>query len=292
LKHNHDSLNIGEAIQLGRKRVSAGSDTPWLDLQVLIAHITGQPRAWVLAHPESPLTAQQAADLSSALKQLEEGIPLPYVLGAWEFFGQSFLVNPSVLIPRPETEILVETAIQWLLAQPGKRLAADTGTGSGCIAISLAIQVPDLQVTATDISIQALEIARTNATRHLVASQVTCLQGDLLEPFERVPTSLPVQFDLMVANLPYIPSETLKTLAVFEREPQLALDGGKDGLDVLRRYLAQAPKFLAPEGLILMEIEANQGESALELAQAHFPGSAISLHSDLGGHDRLLQIQS
>ena len=147
-------------------------------------------------------------------------------------------------------------------------------------------------MTTTDISIQALEIARTNATRHLVASQVTCLQGDLLEPFERVPTSLPVQFDLMVANLPYIPSETLKTLAVFEREPQLALDGGKDGLDVLRRYLAQAPQFLAPEGLILMEIEANQGESALELAQAHFPGSAISLHSDLGGHDRLLQIQS
>lgn len=292
MNHEHGALSIGEAMQWGREAISSGSDTPWLDLQVLLANITSQPRAWVLAHPEALLYAEQAARLSAALEQLAEGVPLPYVVGAWEFFGLSFRVDPAVLIPRPETEILVERAIQWLQARPGKPKVVDTGTGSGCIAISLAVNVAGLQVIATDISTQALEVAQANATHHQVASQVTFLQGDLLAPVETCPASPPVQFDLMVANLPYIPSETLKNLPIYRREPTLALDGGEDGLDLVRRYLARTPHLLKPKGLILMEIEAGQGKSAIELAQAHFAGAEISLYPDFGGRDRLLQIQS
>lgn len=292
MNHEHGALSLAEAMHWGRETVSSNSDTPWLDLQVLLAAITGKPRAWVLAHPEALLTSQQAARLSAAFKQLEDGMPLPYVLGEWEFFGFTFLVNPAVLIPRPETELLVEKALYWLQSRPPKRLAADTGTGSGCIAISLALQVHGLQVIATDVSIQALDLAQANAARHQVTNQVTFLQGDLLAPLETSHDSPLNQFDLMVANLPYIPSKTLKTLQVFGREPTLALDGGENGLDLVRRYLTRAPYFLSPGGLILMEIEASQGKTAIELAQAHFPGAAISLQPDLGGHDRLLQIQT
>ncbi len=279
-------------MKLGQELLSPFSDTPWLDIQVLLAHITGLSRTRMLAHPEIPLTSQQAKRLARAFKQLKEGVPLPYVVGEWEFFGQPFLINPSVLIPRPETEILVEKALHWLQAHPEKRLAADTGTGSGCIAISLAVNIPGLQVIATDISSQALKLAQTNAIRHRVTSQVTFTLGDLLEPLKALSSSPVARFDLMVANLPYIPSGTLKTLQVFEREPTQALDGGEDGLDLIRRYLANAPHFLAPGGLILLEIEASQGKSAIKLSQAHFPKAMIRLHPDLGGHDRLLQIQT
>ncbi len=258
-------------MKLGQELLSPFSDTPWLDIQVLLAHITGLSRTRMLAHPEIPLTSQQAKRLARAFKQLKEGVPLPYVVGEWEFFGQPFLINPSVLIPRPETEILVEKALHWLQAHPEKRLAADTGTGSGCIAISLAVNIPGLQVIATDISTQALKLAQANAIRHRVTSQVTFTPGDLLEPLKALSSSPVARFDLMVANLPYIPSGTLKTLQVFEREPTQALDGGEDGLDLIRRYLANAPHFLAPGGLILLEIEASQGKSAIKLSQAHFP---------------------
>ncbi|RME87431.1 MAG: peptide chain release factor N(5)-glutamine methyltransferase, partial [Anaerolineae bacterium] len=244
-------------------RLNPHSETPALDAQVLLAHVTGKPRAWVLAHPDVPLTPEQERALKAALSRIERGEPLPYVLGHWEFYGLDFLVTPDVLIPRPETELLVEHAIEWLTAHPERRLAADVGTGSGCIAIALAVHVPDLSVIATDISAAALEVARRNARRLDVGERIRFICCDLLpEPSEPL--------DLLCANLPYIPSATLRDLDVYRREPTLALDGGPDGLDLIRRLLTIAPRYLSPGGLILLEIEASQGVQALALAYDAF----------------------
>lgn len=265
------------------------SDTPLLDAQVLLAHILNKPRAWLLAHPEVRLTAEQQQAYRQDLARLAAGEPLPYLIGHWEFFGLDFLVSPQVLIPRPETELLVEKALAWLERHPERRLAADVGAGSGCIAISLAVHQPDLQLVATDCSPEALQIARQNAGRHGVSERICFQLADLLHL--QAPANLPAGFDLIAANLPYIPSQTLRELAVYGREPSLALDGGPDGLDLIRRLLAQAPALLTPGGLMLLEIEYRQGDPARALAEASFPNARVSVDRDLAGQERLLVIE-
>jgi release factor glutamine methyltransferase len=257
--------------------------TPRLDVQVLLSHITRKSRAWILAHPEYKLSTDQQNRLSEAILQLEDGIPLPYILGHWEFYKLDFEISPVVLIPRPETELLVETAIHWLRNHPNSRSVADIGTGSGCIAISLAVNIPEIHITAVDISEAALAIARANASTHNVADRITFVEADLLNL--RQPP-----FDVIVANLPYIPTRTLQQLDIFGREPITALDGGLDGLNLIRKLIQDAPKYLTSGGLLLIEIEANQGKNALKLAQEYFQDSEIALHPDLAGYDRLLQI--
>ena len=286
-------MKIADAILQGKGASEKYSDTPNLDSQVLIAHITGQPRSWILAHPEEVFPLELEVRFSGAINQIKAGVPLPYVLGEWEFYNHTFELTPDVLIPRPETELLVELAEEWLVTHPESRQTADIGTGSGCIAISLAVQVPDLQVVATDISEAALDVAQANAARYKVNDRVSFVRANLLEPVDPSSTQIPTGgFDLITANLPYIPTEDLYELDVYKREPQLALDGGMVGLDLIRRLLETIPPVLKPKGLILLEIEANQGENAIELTRVHFPTAEISLHSDLGGNDRLLSIQT
>src|SRR5512139_1023020 len=161
-------------------RLAVISDTPALDASVLIAHILHKPRTWVVAHPELNLTTKQHKELDDSLARLESGESFPYVLGHWEFFGLEFDLTPDVLIPRPETELLVEKAIAWLQQSPVRRTVADIGTGSGVIAISIAVNVPDARVLATDISLPALKVARRNAKKFNVADRVDFLQCDLL----------------------------------------------------------------------------------------------------------------
>ncbi len=276
---------LGSLLPELRRRLSPSSDSAGLDAQVLLAHLTGQPRAWVLAHPEAILTPGQNQALESALSRLESGEPLPYVLGSWEFFGMRFALTPDVLIPRPETELLVETALDWLRANPSRRRIADVGTGSGCIAISLAAALPDLQITATDISPEALNVARLNVQTFNVQTQITLIQADLLN-FPAEP------FDLICANLPYISSDTLPTLAVFGREPASALDGGPDGLNLIRRLLREAPAKLSPGGMLLLEIGASQGDAVRALAQANFPNYEGKIKKDIPGHDRIVVVKS
>jgi len=259
------------------------SETPALDAQVLLAHVLKRPRSWVSAHPEAPLGEAHSRTLRSLLVRLEAGQPLPYLLGTWEFFGLEFEVAPEVLIPRPETELLVEAALGWLREHPDRRRAADIGTGSGCIAIALAFHITDLSILATDISASALQVARRNAVRHHVQDRVECLCTDLIPVDEH-------GFDLIVANLPYIPSRTLQGLPLYGREPSLALDGGADGLDLIRRLLAAVPDRLDPGGMLLLEIEASQGPAVLSLAYDAFGDAQIHLHQDLAGHDRLLEV--
>jgi release factor glutamine methyltransferase len=283
---------IGERFVFIRQLLAPVSETASLDVQVLLAHILQKPRAWVLAHPEALLTLQQERVLDQAVQRLQAGEPLPYVLGEWEFYGLPFIVTPAVLIPRPETELLVDYAIQWLERRPEllrcltARLAVlDVGTGSGCIAVALAARLPGLKIAATDLSPSALEVARRNTSRHQVAAQICLLQSDLLSAFSPQPT-----FHLICANLPYIPQETLPNLPVYSREPALALDGGSGGLTLLRQLLHQAVSCLAPGGLLLLEIEASQGQVVPALARQVFSSAAVDLHRDLAGCDRLVSI--
>jgi protein-(glutamine-N5) methyltransferase, release factor-specific len=270
-------------------RLTPISDTPALAASVLIAHIINKPRTWVMAHPELALTAEQEKELDDSLARLEHGESFPYVLGHWEFFGLDFELTRDVLIPRPETELLVEKAIAWLQKSPVKRRVADVGTGSGSIAVSLAVNIPDAYVLATDISHNALEVAQQNAIKFNVINQIDFVQCDLL-PSQIESMSAELHFDLICANLPYIPTATLYKLSIFGREPRLALDGGADGLDIIRRLLNIAPEWLAPNGMILLEIESTRGIQALNLARNLFSEASIHLHQDLAGQDRLLEI--
>ena len=278
-------MKLGGVLQDSVARIK--SDWPELDAQLILAHALDKPRTWILAHPDTPLTAAQLDSVQQAVSRLEAGEPLPYVIGRWEFFGLDFDVTPDALIPRPETELLVERALAWLQSTQA-RSVADIGTGSGCIAVSLAVHVPELQVMATDISPKALAVARRNARKFHVEHQIEFVECDLL-PLSNDFRSSP--FNLICANLPYIPTETLHSLTVYGREPTLALDGGADGLDLIRRLLALAPKWLAPGGLMLLEIESTLGASALSLAYDSFSEAEIHLHQDLTRRDRLLEIQ-
>lgn len=266
-------------------RLLPHSESARLDAQVLLGHITGKPRAWILAHPEEKLSPIQFETYQQAAERVERGEPLPYVIGHWEFYGMEFLVTPEVLIPRPETEVLVQLAIEWLQAHPERRWTVDVGTGSGCIAIALAVKLPDLRLAATDISPGALEVARMNAERHGVAKRIDFYEADMLE------LQATGAFDLLCANLPYIPQHQLKDLQVSRWEPVTALNGGKEGLDLILRLLEQSANRMAAGGLMLLEIEASQGDKARSLARSAFPDAYVRLHQDLAGLDRVLEIK-
>jgi release factor glutamine methyltransferase len=274
---------LGDYLASISNKLKPFSDTPSMDASVLLAGLLNKTRAWVIAHPEASLVSAERVVLESALQRLEAGEPLPYILGHWEFFRLDFLLNPATLIPRPETELLVDQALGWLKDHPQRRRIADVGTGSGCIAISLAYYLADLQITATDVSGMALQAATANARRHGVSGQITFIQGNLLD-------GVAAYFDLICANLPYIPAETLRSLPVYNREPNLALDGGADGLDLIRELLWIAPQRLAHGGRLLMEIEANQASAVGFLAREAFAGQEVRILKDLAGKDRLLVV--
>ena len=275
-------------------RLASVSDTPALDASVLLARIMERPRSWIMAHPELTLSDEQQIQLDSSLSRLQSGEPFPYVLGRWEFFGLEFEVTPDVLIPRPETELLVEKAIAWMQKNPTKTNAVDIGSGSGAIAVSIAVNVRNLNILATDISAKALRVAKRNAEKHGVNGRIEFVECDLL-PESKVKGQKsdlrPLTFDMICSNLPYIPTNTLKHLPIYQREPTLALDGGEDGLDIFRKLLNIVPDWLAPNALMLLEIESALGKQTMQLTRRHFPNAQIKLHQDLTGRDRLLEIQ-
>ena len=244
-------------------------------------------RAALLAHPDRLLSSAEAETLAVLLARRATREPLPYILGVREFFGLCFAVDPRVLIPRPETELLVERAL-WLashMSLSGPLRIADVGTGSGCIAVALAVHLSHALIYATDVSAEALAVAQRNAAMQGVASHIRFLWGDLLSP-------VPQSVHLIVANLPYIPAQEWETLPpeVGRFEPRSALDGGSDGLDLVRRLLAQAPSYLLSGGALLLEVGAGQGETVTRLARAAFPQAKVELIPDLAGHARVVQV--
>lgn len=250
-----------------------------MEAQLLAGHVLGQPRSWVVAHPDAIILDAQRKLLDSLLERLLRREPLPYLTGKAEFYGLVFEVSPAVLIPRPETELLVDTALAWLRSRPQPRRAIDVGCGSAAIAVTLAVHVPDLCVVGVDRSHQALQVARRNIQRHMVSQQVKLVNTDLM-------AGLRGRFDLLCANLPYIPTQKLASLDVARFEPWIALDGGVDGLRLVERLLAQATEV----ELALLEIEAGQAEAALKLAANYLPGAKCQVLRDLAGHARLLVI--
>jgi release factor glutamine methyltransferase len=267
-----------------RKKFDPHSTSPYLDALVLLSHISSQPKSRILADPSPDLSPEQQTELSLALNQVKNGIPLPYILGAWEFYQLTFYLTADTLIPRPETEGLVEIAVRWLEDHSGRRTCLDLGTGSGCIAVTLAKKIPDLNLLATDRSYPALLVARKNALHHKTEKQIKFLAANLL-------SGIRTKVDLLIANLPYIPTEKLKSLRVYNTEPHLALDGGADGLSSIRGVLEKAPGIMNPGGLILLEIDESKGPESQKLAQSIFPRAEIRLEKDLSGMDRYLTIQ-
>jgi release factor glutamine methyltransferase len=235
--------------------------------------------------PTTTLTSAQAAAYAQLLARAAADEPIPYLIGHAPFYGQEFAVSPAVLIPRPETEQLVDTAIGWARGRGALRVA-DVGTGSGCIAITLARHLPAVAVAAVDVSAAALAVARANAAR-LAPGRVALVRGDLLAAFAP-------GLDLIAANLPYVTRQEWTALpdGVKSYEPALALDGGTDGLDAIRALLPQAAGRLRPGGLMLLEIGWRQGEAVVALAQAALPTARVAVRPDFAGHDRLVVIET
>ncbi len=276
--------SIQELLKQLAVQISPHTESPQLDSQVLVAHHLGKPRSWVLAHPEISLSVEKVQQIQLSAKRMTFGEPLPYILGHWEFFGLDFAVTPDVLIPRPETELIVDTAIRWLQQHPDKRRAVDVGTGSGCIGIAIARHVIGVHMLLSDISNQALEIARQNAEKHKLLDQLQFSQTDLLD-------GIAGPLDLICANLPYIPTGKLEHLPVARSEPRLALDGGNDGVDVIGQLLAQARGLLVSGGLMLLEIEAYEGNQVKAIAQSTYPQSKVDILQDLAGLDRCVKVE-
>ncbi len=274
---------VDQALAWARSVLAGASDSDAVDATLLLMHVLGVARAALATHPEMELTAAQSAEFRRRLDDLSKGVPLAYVTGTRAFYDRDFRVTPAVLVPRPETELLIEVALDWARGREKLRIV-DVGTGSGAIAVTLAAKLPDARVWAVDVSADALKVARENAERYGLRERLTFGRGDLLQPL----IESGQQVDLIAANLPYIASDDLRGLRVARYEPQLALDGGADGLDVIRWLIEQAPRVLAVGGYMVLEIGAGQGERVRVLAEAVFPAARVIL--DYAGHDRVVAV--
>lgn len=253
-----------------------------VDLELLTAHVLGQDRAWVLAHPDLRITRRQRRRFAALLNQRRRGTPIPYLLGYQEFYGRKFQVNKHVLIPRPETEHLVETAI-GLIPKKRRWTVADIGTGSGCLAITLAAECQRLNVMAADNSALALRVARANAQIHGVRSRIHFFRGHLLQPLTR----RGIRPDLILANLPYL---TPKEYLAVSAEPKNALVGGPDGLALFKAMFRQLNQTSWTVPLIL-EIHPPRLRQAIRLARRLLPEVRATVERDLSGRSRVLVLQ-
>ena len=277
-------MRLGEALAQAITRLgNGGVDSPRLDAELLLAHVLEVNRAAILARPDQHLTPKELTRYRDLVTRRAGREPLAYILGHREFYGIDFAVDPRALIPRPETELLVEHALSIARQLKPPLQIADVGAGSGAIAVTLALHLPQATLYALDHSDGALAVVAKNARHHHVAGRVRCLQSDLL-------SALPGPVDLITANLPYVTSEEWRDLApeIRDHEPRAALDGGPDGLDLIRRLLATAGPCLRPGGALLLEIGASQGAPVTALAGQHFPQARVHMHQDYAGLDRLV----
>lgn len=264
-----------------------GSEFPRLDAEVLLAHAQGCQRIHLYTRFEEAATEGVRAKFKDLVRRRVEGCPVAYLVGQKEFYSLAFEVNPAVLIPRPDTEILVLETLR--LAKPmASPTLLDVGTGSGAIAIAATRNHPGMRATATDLSLEALAVAERNAQRHQVADRITFLRGDLFEP---LPPSQ--QFDFIVSNPPYIPTDTLPMLPVGVRdfEPKLALNGGPGGFQVIERLLATSKRHLNSAGYLLIEIGVAQEEPVRQLATRNGFANLVTVN-DYAGHPRVLRMQA
>lgn len=280
-------MTLKEALVFGRRQL-AHSPSASLDARLLLEHVLQQNHAYLVTHMDEELKANQETQYLTLLDRATRREPIPHLTGIAPFYGRDFQVGPAVLIPRPETEHLVEAALGWAKKVPSENKPThivDVGTGSGCIAITLALHLPGTCIEACDISPAALEVARQNALIYGVEERVQFHQGSLLEPITG-------EVHLVIANLPYVADHEWTEVGdgVKLYEPDIALRGGYDGLNVIRLLLDQAAKRLAPGGAIFLEIGWQQGAAVQSLAQSHFPSAKINVQKDLAGLDRIVEI--
>ena len=265
-------------------RAGIRPDHAAIDAEVLARAAAGWDRASYLARREEPADAAVATRLESYIRRREAREPVAYILGTREFWGLDFLVTPAVLIPRPETEFLVEAALARLADRARAWRIADVGTGSGCLAVALAVELPYARVTATDISPDALAVARVNAERHDVGHRIDLVRTSLLD-------AVVGPFDLVVANPPYVPRAHRPALSpdVRDHEPDAALyGGGDDGLDEIRALVAEAPSRLTPNGWLQMEFGFGQGDDVRAAAACVSDLDVVEILRDLQGLERTL----
>ncbi len=289
------SSDVGRALLAAKRRLEeSGSETPQLDAAVLLGRVLGVNKAWLYGHPGRLLAEDEIDRYETLVRRRMCHEPVAYLVGFKPFFGLDITVDRRVLIPRPDTEVLVERILAHVqpLARAGQRpRVVDVGTGSGAIAVALAVNEPELIVYAIDLSDEALEVAAQNVWRYGVGEQVQLLPGHLLEPLAE-----PV--DVIAANLPYIASADLAGLPpqVRDYEPTLALDGGHDGLRVIAALLQalatpQGRTKLRSGGRIYLEIGADQGPAAKALALGIFSGARVDVLRDYTGLDRVLLVE-
>jgi release factor glutamine methyltransferase len=282
-------MTIGEALRDATARLGpSGSDSPRQEAGWLLRHVLRKTTTWLTVHDGDRIHADTIDSLRSLLLRRLGGEPLSYVLAEAEFYSRRFYVDSRVLVPRPESEQLVERAIKFARENSSSISSSlrvvDLGTGSGVLAITLALELADIEVIASDISEPALDVARINVDRHKVGQRVALRQSDLLGNFHG-------PIDLLVANLPYVRSDVISELQPeVRREPRLALDGGPDGFAAYRRLFQQARSLVSPVGGLFFEIGDDQGLLARSEAESWFPDRDVKIISDLAGRDRVVAI--
>jgi release factor glutamine methyltransferase len=297
-----ENITAGLALVAATQRLTSnGVDSPKLDSEVLLGYVLACTRAQLYAHPERVLSEEERSRFEQLVVRRCQHEPVAYLVGQKAFYGLDLVVDPRVLIPRPETELLVDMVLDVVLQYDvassrgrngrkpagGQLLVADIGTGSGAVSVAVAANTESTLVYAVDISQEALEVAQTNARRHGLEHRIRFLHGDLLAP-------LPELVDIIAGNLPYVAQSEWPKLApgITNYEPPLALLGGADGLDYIRRLLDQAPGYLKSGGVVLLEVGANQGSAVAEMAQRRFPGALVEVLTDYSFRERIVRIQT
>lgn len=272
-------MNLGEyLVQISQCLHRAGSAEAHLEAEVILRHITKLDRTHLYLELEREIRPSEDSTLRSLIQRRIQGEPLPYIIGSREFYGLEFYVNSSALIPRPETELLVEKTVQMVeRLRINSPLIADIGTGCGAIAISLAKEIPSAILYATDISGEALNLAKINCARHNVSSHVTILQGAFLDAIPNI--------DVAVANLPYVKRNEIPASTY---EPRLALDGGVSGLTHIRQLIRQFAS--RPAKALILEIGAGQADAVTKLVHQKLPAFTVEIASDLSGIDRVVSV--
>ena len=286
-------MTIGQALRrAGETLASRNIDEASLEAEVFVMHVLNFSRVQLYSQLKREISPEQARRLFDLVTRRVQGEPTAYIVGHKEFFGHDFQVDRRVLIPRPETELLVKQALEFAKGrfaylEDVSLIIADIGTGCGAIAISLALELPQAKIYATDVSHEALEVAKVNCEKHRVDQQVHLLWGDMLDPLLE-----PVH--LIVANLPYVKDAEMEQLSpeIREFEPKIALAGGADGLDKVRRLLAGAEGKLRSGGAIFVEIDPRQSQTVLKLAADCFPTSEVRVTRDLSGLDRVVTVET
>lgn len=280
-------VTINQILQDGARSLEGKSQTPLLDAQVLLAHTLGVERIYLIVNKDRILNKEEWEKYNGLLGERLQGVPVQYLVKNQEFMGLDFYVEEGVLIPRPDTEILVEKIIS-MIDQSKSYNIADIGTGSGAITVSLGRFIKNSYIYSIDISEKALTIGKRNAENHGVASKISFLKGSIYQPLQDL--KLENKLDIIVSNPPYIPTKDIEGLQVevSKYEPKEALDGGADGLDFYRKIINEAHRYLKPGGLIALEVGHDQAEKIAELLNAKKCYTNIETTKDLAGIDRVV----